>query len=143
MDECGEILPPSGETDTEGAYRTFEAFVDFYRPTLVVASEHLEGIVDNMPEKYAEAYRPWQHALNELLIGVYLVSRKIPLPNREVFEEALKVFTLESAVRFLRDLCLSCRIQMPRDWIDRFIRNIHMLLSSLSILNQQQAALAR
>lgn len=138
------IVPPSGEDDTEGAVRVFEEFLTLYQPTLIRIEFYLEEVIEQAGPEYADAYRPWHTALHDLFKGVYLTAKKIPLPNKSRFIDALKTFNFESALQFLRDLCANCKIQLSEDWVARFREHINLLLFSISILNRtEQPALAR
>lgn len=138
METLLDISPPRDDTDAEGARRTFEDFLTLYKPTLERVEDYLESIIEKEGSMYGVAYSPWQEAIHDLLRGVYLMSRKIPLPNKEDFTEALRMFSFESAIKFLRDVCLCCRIALKTNWEEKFREHINMLLFSLSILNRQQ-----
>lgn len=137
------IRPPKGETDTAGAQRVFEEFFLLYQPTLTRAERYLEKAVKELQPEYAEGYQPWLRSLQQLLRGVYLVVKKIPMPDTESFLESLRTFSFDSAIEFLRDICVSSRISLSRDWTDRFREHINLLLFSAAILNRQQQALER
>ena len=143
MEEDHRILPPKGEDDAEGAQRVFEEFLILYEPTLVRIEYYLEHVIEQVGPAYAEAYRPWHKAVHDLFRGVYLTVRNIPLPDPDSFIEALKMFGFDSAIQFLQDLCISCRIALERDWMEHFRQNIDLLLFSATILRrEQQQALA-
>lgn len=143
MEEPFRILPPANEGDSEGAQRVFEEFLTLYQPALVRMEYYLEQVMEQAEPAFAEAYRPWHKALRDLYRGVYLLARRMPLPDSEAFVEALRMFSFGSSVRFLRDICLNCRLSIERDWAEHFRAHIDMLLFSLSILTRQQASLAR
>lgn len=138
MNDSQHILPPMGEDDSEGAQRVFEEFLVLYQPTFAHIEYRLEHIIEEMQPAYADAYRPWHKALQDLFRGVYLIAKKIPLPDPEGFMDALRIFTFESAILFLQDLCVSSRLSLPRDWAQNFRKHIDMLLFSMAILNRQQ-----
>lgn len=142
MEAFIQIIPPTGEDDREGAQRVFEEFLTLYQPTLVRTEYYLEQIMEELEPEYAEAYRPWHQALHNLFRGVYLISKKIPLSDPEGFMESLRMFSFDSAIRFLYDLCISCRLALQRDWIENFHKHINMLLFSATILNRQQQVLS-
>lgn len=143
MGGMDDIRPPKGDDDINGAQRVFEDFLVLYQPTMSRVEEYLEKIVEETRPAYAEAYRPWLKALQDMMQGIYLVAKKIPLPDSESFMESLRMFSFESAIDFLRDICVCCRHILPRDWTDRFREHINMLLFSLSILNRQEQSLGR
>jgi hypothetical protein len=138
MTEAGIIIPPTGEDDAEGARRVFEEFFSLYHPTLLRVEYYLEEVID-AAGGYAQAYAPWQAALHNLVKGVYLTAKRIPLPDTQALTEALKIFTFESAILFLRDLCANCRIALTQDWPQRFREHINTLLFALAILQRQHA----
>ena len=138
MGGMNDILPPLDEDDIKGAERVFENFFTLYQPTLTRVDQYLKQVMREVGPVYAEAYRPWQIAIHDLASGLFLMAKKIPLPDKERFTEALSIFTFDGAVRFLYDLCASCMLQLDRDWIKRFTQHIHMLLFSLDILTRQQ-----
>lgn len=131
------IMPPRNGEDWEGAQRVFEEFFILYQPALSSVQHYLAQVTEEMGAEYAAAYRPWQSALSDLFQGVYLTAKKIPLPDPEGFLEALRMFSFESAVQFLSDLCISCRLVMRRDWQKRFREHIEMLMVAFSVLNRQ------
>lgn len=131
------LIGPAHEEDMEGARRAFEEFFVLYQPALSQVERHLEKVIEEAGE-FAEAYRPWYLGLRDLFRGIYLTVRRIPLPDPESLREALHMFSFDSAVHLLRDLCISCRINVSRDWGQHFREHINMLLFSLSILNRQQ-----
>ncbi len=144
MEEFNHITPPSGEDDIEGARRVFDEFLTLYQPVLIRVEHQLEKVIGDLDPAFAEAYRPWQVALHDLLRGAYLVAKKIPLPDLDGFMEALSMFSFESAIQFLRDICDSCRMVIEYDWVRRFREHVDMMLFSLAILNRsREAELAR
>jgi len=132
------ITPPAHGDDTEGAKRVFEQFFILYQPALTRVEHYLEHVIDQMEPAYAEAYRPWHKALRDLSQCFYLAARKIPLPDPESFMDALRMFSFDSAVEFLKDLCISCQLVLDKDWAQHFREHIDMLLFSLTILNRKQ-----
>jgi hypothetical protein len=140
MGDSDYILPPSDEDDIKGAQRVFEDFFTLYQPTLSRVDNYLENIEEQVGPLYAQAYKPWQIALHDLCTGIYLVTKKIPLPDKDKFMEALKIFSFDGAIQFLYDLCASCRITLDSNWLKRFQQHINLLLMSISILNRQQQA---
>ncbi len=145
MEDYLQIMPPTDGEDIEGAHRVFEEFLVLYQPALLSVERYLETVIEEIGPDYADAYRPWHKGLHDLFQGVYLMAKKIPLPDPEAFADALRMFSFDSAVRFLWDLCISCKLALQSDWVERFREHIDMLLFSLSILNrhQQQPSLAR
>jgi hypothetical protein len=138
MEQNYRIQPPKSEEDTEGARRVFEEFLILYEPTLVRIEDYLEQVIEQAGPTYATAYRPWHKALRELLRGVYLTARNIPLPDPEAFIDAVKMFYFDSAIQFLRDICVNCRVVLQRDWMERFREHINFLLFSAAILGYRQ-----
>jgi hypothetical protein len=138
MEDWNYILPPADGDDIKGAERVFEDFFTLYQPTLTQLDTYLENIVEEVGPIYAQAYRPWHIALHDLCTGIFLMSKKIPLPDKDRFMEALKIFSFDGAIQFLYDLCTSCRITLDPNWLKRFQQHINLLLMSLSILNRQQ-----
>ncbi|MFW0776994.1 MAG: hypothetical protein ACN2B6_04670 [Rickettsiales bacterium] len=132
------IIPPKGEEDTEGAQRVFEQFLKLYQPTLIRVEYYLEDIIEHAGPAYAEAYQPWHDAVHSLFKGVYLQAKRIPLPDTEKFIAALETFSFDSAIKFLQDLCVSCKLKANREWVARFREHIKLLLFSMSILRRNQ-----
>lgn len=144
MEDLKVIIPPAGEDDTEGAQRVFEEFLTLYQPVLMRVEYYLEEVIEHAGVTYAEAYKPWQSALHDLFKGVYLTAKAVPLPDTEKFIDALRTFSFDSAIRFLSDICTSCRLKLPQDWVTKFREHINLLLFSLAILTRaQQPSLAR
>ena len=121
----------------EGAQRVFEDFFNLYQPAFISIEHYLEDAMDHMAPIYANAYRPWYKGLHDLLRGVTLMAKKIPLPDPEEFSDALCMFSFDGAIQFLSDLCISCRLVLQNDWAQRFHEHINLLLFSLSILERQ------
>ena len=138
MGSTDDIIPPLGKDDVEGARRAFEAFSTLYRPALVTVEAHLDQLIEDMPPGFAAGYLPWRGALHDLVSGTYMLARKIPLPDTEGFMEALRLFSFESGIQFLRDLCLSCHIPLRPDWMQRFRQHIDVLLFAFTVMLRQQ-----
>ncbi len=138
MGEYGLIIPPAGEEDTEGARRIFSEFVTIYQPVLLQIDTQLEKTIGDLDPMFAEAYRPWHQALQQLIKGSHLIARKIPLPNTDSFLEALSMFSFEGAIAFLRDIGASCKLLINDEWAKRFRQYIDLMLFSLTILHKQQ-----
>ena len=142
METTLDITEAKAQTNTE--HRVFEEFLITYKPVLVKIEDYLEEVIEKTDPAYVEAYIPWKNALHELLMGAYLIARKIPLPNKEDFMEALCLFSFYSSIRFLRDICGICQLQLKRNWEKEFHDHIDKLLFAISTLNlQQQSAKIR
>jgi hypothetical protein len=140
MEDYLQIEPPLSGDDREGAQRVFEEFLVLYQPALSSVQHYLERVIFEAPD-YADAYKPWHKALQDLFQGVYLTAKRIPLPDPDAFLEALRMFSFQSAIQFLCDLCISCRLALQRDWAKHFHEHINMLLFSQAILAQKQQPL--
>lgn len=126
------------------AHRVFEQFLSNYQAILVRVEDYLEEVIEKTDPAYGGAYIPWKNALHELLNGAYLIAKKIPLPNKEDFMDALCMFSFESTIKFLRDVCTICQLKLKKEWEHEFREHINQLLFTISNLNQkQQASLAR
>ena len=134
--EQDTLIPPSGADDVEGARRLFQDFFAEYQPVFMKIEMYLSTLIKETPE-FAEGYVIWRKSLQNISRGVYLTMKKIPLPNTDDFLEALKMFTFEGAIRFLADICKSCKITLEREWDKRFREHIDMLLFSFVILQRQ------
>lgn len=143
MGSDGSIVPPAGRHDIKGAQRTFEEFGILYRNDLTRIEAHLDRIIESAPTVFAEGYKPWRNALHDLLAGTYMMARNIPLPNVEGFMEALRMFSFDSSIHFLRDLCISCHIDVRTDWAKRFREHIDMLLFAFAVLHRPSPSLSR
>lgn len=119
-------------------HRTFEEFIVTYKPILTRVEEYLEEVIRKTDPTYAVGYMPWKNALHELMTGAYLISRKIPLPNKEDFMEALCLFSFDSAIKFLRDICNICQVQLKKNWEKEFRDHVNRLLFDFSTLYAQQ-----
>jgi hypothetical protein len=135
MNTLHDIPLPSHDTDIEGARRVFEEFGGLYQPVLQSAEKHLHMMITNMEPEFAAAYTPWHSALYELSMGIYMMSRNIPIPDMQRFIDVLHMFCFESAVQFLRDLCRNAKISLPRNWEAGFRSHIDMLLFAVAIIN--------
>jgi hypothetical protein len=119
-------------------HHMFEQFIIIYQPVLQNAEDYLEDIIEKTAPAYAEAYKPWKNAIHELIKGTFLISRKIPLPDKQVFMEALQMFSFDSAIQFLRDICKLCSIKLNMSWEKEFREHINQLLFAMANLNRQQ-----
>lgn len=126
------------EVYTDIMCRVSEQFLTDYQPVLARVENYLEEVIEKTDSAYKEAYIPWKNALHELLTGLYLITKKIPLPNKETFLESLHMFSFESTITFLRDICGICQLQLKNGWRKEFREHINQLLFSISTLNQQQ-----
>lgn len=138
MTEMPRIPPPASEDDADGARRVFAQFNEAYRPVLEQVDLYLDTMISKAPPAYADGYRHWHRSLRDLLHGVFLMAKRIPIPSRETFQDALRVFSLESSAQFIADLCAGCKQQLPRNWAQGFRQHIELLLHSLAILMQNR-----
>lgn len=125
-------------------HHAFEEFITTYKPILVRVEDYLDEVIEKTDPAYVAGYIPWKNALHELITGAYLIARKIPLPNKEGFMEALCLFSFDSAIKFLRDICNICQLQLKKNWEKEFHDHIDKLLFAISAQNlQQQSSLSR
>lgn len=145
MGEFNHIYVPRSADDHEGAIRTFKDFTRLYAGLIEQVSQHLDASLQEVPAQVAEAYMPWQNALKDLLQGSVAIAHKMKPKNPEAFFEALQIFSLDSAVQFIRDLCLSCKIRLGQEWDTLFKEQINTLLFAYSIVmrKQQQQSIVR
>lgn len=136
MEALHDIATSTGKTDT--VHRIFEQFLITYHPVLMEVEDYLDSIIEKTDPVYVEGYLPWKEALHELVRGVHFLARKIPLPSRENFIEALCMFSFDSAIDFLLDICSICQLQLEKNWEIKFRENINQLLFSISLYNQHQ-----
>src|SRR4051812_27961036 len=134
MEETPRITPPSGENDTDGAFSVFEGFLVIYQPAFLQVEHYLEKAMQEMAPVYAEAYRLWYKAAHDLIFGVLLMTNHRPLPDPESFMEAVRLYSFDSAIRFLQDICITSNFDTEADWSERFRENIDTLFSSAMIL---------
>ena len=132
------IAPPASAGDTSGAIRVFSEFLDEYEQILVSADQYLQNIMDQIGPEFAPAYRPWQKGVRDLLQGVFVVTRKLPVRNAKAFADALRLFSLDSAIAMLSDICISCKIALPRHWVAAFRKNIRVLSEAFRVLYRQR-----
>ena len=119
-------------------HRAFGQFIIKYQTILESAEDYLDGVIEKTAPAYAEAYKPWGNALHELLTGTYLISRKIPLPDVAAFMETLRMFSFDSTIKFLCDICKLCGIQLHENWEKEFREHIDKLLFAIANLSRQQ-----
>ena len=131
-------LPPLEVEDKESAQRVFEEFLVQYHPLLRDVEHYLEELMQKTSLTYAEAYKPWHKALHEMIRGVFLTVKNIPLPDVQGFLESLRLFCFDGAIQFLQDLCISCQMQLARNWAQNFKRHIDRLLFAAAILFEEQ-----
>lgn len=145
METVLNVHRPESEDDQEGALRTFQEFAANYHQTLQQIDEYLDCTIADLDPIVAKAYEPWHNALQDLFHGVYLVAKKIPMPNPKAFVESMQIFSFDGAVQFLFDLCISCKLEIAQEWKKRFQEAINALMFAFDIINrqQQQAAITR
>ncbi len=134
------IHPLPDQADIQEARRVFKEFSFHYQAILTTVGDYLEQVSDTMPEFLSGAYRPWCKATRDLMSGVYLTAQRIPLPNPDDFAEALAIFSLASASRFLRDVCISCKLAIHAGWAECFHRNVSLLLQAYKVIMQAQTS---
>lgn len=132
------ISPPENPADVSGAYRVINEFHQKYSEDLLSAQHYLDRLVTTTALEYAEGYKPWLKALKDFIQGVHLMAKKIPLPDPKRFREALSIFSLESTINFVFDLCAAARRTLDRDWSETFRKNIIAVMAAIQIVAQQQ-----
>lgn len=115
----------------------FEQFLSDYQAVLTKVEDYLEEIIEKTDNNYKEAYIPWRDSLHELLSGACFIAKEIPLPNREGFVDALRMFSFESTITFLRDICSICQLRLKSGWRKEFQKHINQLISEFSVVNRQ------
>jgi len=128
------------DSKTDAPHLAFTNFLVSYQPVLESAEEYLVSMIEKTAPTYAEAYKPWKDALHELLEGAYLISHKIELPDKDEFMNALKMFSFDSTIKFLRDICKICDIELKIDWEINFREHIDKLLFAIANLFREQQA---
>ncbi len=128
---------PRANDHQDNARRAFEQFFVSYQPMLKQAEDYLDEVIEKTDPIYGVAYVPWKNALHDLLTGAYLIIKKIPLPDKEAFMDALCMFSFDSTIEFLRDLFTLCQLQLKKDWEKEFREHIDRLLFAISTINQQ------
>ena len=136
MDETPTITKAHEITELPEARRLAETFVEVYQVTLIRVEQHLEDIIDEAGEDYAAGYEPWRKALHDLLSGSYQLSKETAIPEKEVFEEALRVFSFDSSIAFLKDVCEIIGINTERGWSDRFRHHVQKLTDAMGVLQR-------
>lgn len=130
-----DIFSPS---DAESAKRMVETFVEVYQVTLIRIEQHLDDVIEDAGEHYAQGYKPWQKAVHDLVHGTFLLSKEVAKPDEEALSDALRVFSFDSSVMFLNDLCHSIGIRTERGWHEHFRNHIHMLMTALDIMPKKR-----
>lgn len=135
------IAPKSATSGGDAAWRSLREFDDQFGATLATIKDYLDSSVSKLSAEFAAGYHVWQDLLGDLIQGVKLAARRILPPEPERLLMALKAFSLESAVAFLRDLCACCNLEIPRDWAERFRQQVTQALTAHVVLMQQQATI--
>lgn len=128
----------ANHSEAENAKRMAETFVEVYQVTLIRIEQHLDDVIEEAGEQYAEGYKPWQKAVHDLVHGTFLLSNEAAKPDEEALSDALRVFSFDSSVKFLGDLCGNIGINTERNWHERFRAHIHMLISALDIMPKKR-----
>lgn len=140
------IIAPANEDDADGAYRCFNEFFLNYQSSLTRVEYYLEEVMLMVDDGFAQAYKTWHKAIKELLRGVYLVVKKIPLPDADALLEALQILSFESAAKFLQDILVSCKMiaDKENEWSQKFFQNIQsLMLAHQAILKTQAVSISR
>ena len=137
MDDICTIAGNSAEAALQ-AKRMAESFVEVYQVTLIRIEQHLDDVIEGAGENYAEGYKPWQKAVHDLVNGTFLLSKEQVKPDKEKLSEALRIFSFESSVNFLEDICRTTGITTERGWHEKFRAHVHMLLSALDIMPKKR-----
>ena len=132
------VTPPSSNEDSDGAFRVFEEFLIIYQPALEQAECYLEQFSSIMQTGFSSAYTPWLKAVRELRKGIYLMAKKIPLPDPESFQDALRTFSFDSAAQLIRDICIGCKMRIDANWAKHFRDNILILSQAYRVLRPTQ-----
>lgn len=140
MDDV-HIIAGDSEEAARQAKRMAESFVEVYQVTLVRIEQHLDDVVEEAGEAYAAGYKPWQQAVHDLVHGTFLLSKEEVKPDKEKLSDALRVFSFESSVNFLDDICKTVGIRTERGWDEKFRAHVHMLLSTLDIMPKRRPLL--
>jgi hypothetical protein len=137
MEDDTRIAGNSGHNAYE-AKRVAETFVEVFQVTLIRIEQHLDDVIEEAGEQYAEGYKPWQKAVHDLVHGTFLLSKEVVKPDRESLSDALRVFSFESSVNFLDDICISIGIRTERGWHEKFRDHVHMLITALDIMPKKR-----
>jgi len=139
MDCVISIRPPEDADDAAGAVRVFQEFLGQYQNTLTSAEHYFEQVMTQVKPQFAPAYAPWQSAVKDLLQGVYIVAKRLPMHNPKALADALRLFSLDSAIAMLKDVCISCKIDIVHhQWAETFKRNMRALDEAFRVLLQNR-----
>lgn len=136
----GQLQPkhPFANNDRQSARNACVQFINEYHPILSTAESYLQNMIEQTEPTFAQAYKPWLKGLHDLCVGVYLLSKGIPLKNPQSLLEALKMFTFESTLQFLHDVCISCKLKLQGDWLRKFRQDIDNILFAAAVLSRGQ-----
>jgi len=127
--------------DSQALRQACKDFLEEYQPTLNKVENHLKKMMENTEPTYAQAYSPWLKGLRDICMGIYMLSKAIPLPDPAALLDALKMFSFESTIQLLHDICMSCKIKLQNDWIKKFHKDIEtMLFAAATLTNKQSIA---
>lgn len=139
MDDVHTIV--EGSANADQARRMAETFVEVYQVTLIRIEQHLDSVIEEAGEHYADGYKPWQKAIHDLVHGTFLLSKEEVRPDKESLGDALRIFSFESSVNFLNDMCSSIGIRTERGWHEKFRAHVHMLICALDIAPKKRPLL--
>lgn len=134
---------PFAPTDRPAMQRACKQFHDEYQPILHKVETHLHQMTQKTDPVYAQAYKPWLKALCDICTGVFLLSKGIPLPDPAALLDALRMFSFDSTLQLLHDLCISCKLVLEKEWTKKFRRDIDIMLFAAANLQQQQQGITR
>ena len=138
MHEQAQPHTPFKQDDRQNAKNACVQFINEYHPILSTAETYLQNMIDNTEPAYAQAYKPWLKELRDLCVGVYMMSKDIPLKNPQSLLDALEMFTFDSALQLLHDVCITCKLQLKKDWLAKLREDINNMLFAAAVLTRGQ-----
>ncbi len=139
METDDTVALPFLPTDKQAIKQACKNFIEEYQPILTQVETHLKQLMENTEPHYAQAYKPWLKGVRDLCMGVFLMSKSIPVPDPAALLDALKMFSFEGALQLLNDVCIICKIAIKSDWINKFRKDIDIMLFAAANLNTAPA----
>ncbi|MDX2073483.1 MAG: hypothetical protein SFX19_03850 [Alphaproteobacteria bacterium] len=131
--ETVDGIAGNGDENALQATRMAQTFVEVYQVTLIRIEQHLDHVIEEAGDPYAEGYKPWQKAVHDLVHGTFLLSKEAAKPDKELLGEALQVFSMDSSVYFLDEICSTIGIRTEREWHAKFRAHVHLLMTALNL----------
>lgn len=111
-------------------------FLNEHHSMLKTVESYLSDLVKKTEDTYSKAYEPWLKGIQDMCVGIFIVAKGMPLTQPSRLVEALKMFTFESALNFIDDMCKCCQLALKPERLKKFRQDIDRILFNIAHLQQ-------